>query len=176
MLTLRHLKSVINHAWHTSWLTLVAITLFGAVCLGLVRAFTPLLATQRTNVEHLASIALQQPIHIDSLKIRWHKFLPVLKLTNVVILDKENKHPLLQAEELDLSLDLIHSLLSGQFQIGPATLRGTHLKLEQHEDGTISLQGMGNLPASNDYNPDELMAWLFSIPQISLENVALSWY
>lgn len=174
MLTLHKLKIAISHSWHTLWMTVLALFAFAIVLLGITRALTPLAAQQKPAVEHWVSIILQHPVKINSLKIRWHNFQPIIKLTDVVVLNKSSSHPLLSATELDIGFNILKSLLNNKLQLGSLTISGINLKLQQSEDQLFSFPT--ELLTTNDSNFNELLAWLFSVPKIALKNITVSWH
>lgn len=174
------MKRIILHISHTFIASFLAILLLMAALFSFARAISPLLSTQRESVEYWVSEALDRPVKIGSLEIVWHGLHPVIRSTKVIIFNKRNTHELLETDELDIGVDLLKSFLTGRARLGHIRITGSHLTLKQRQNESFVLVGIGtvssgHLFATSSDALNELIAWLFSEPQISLVDVTLKW-
>lgn len=175
------MKNTLKHFYHTVWLSTLVVVLVLAVIFTLARALTPLLAGQRDSVERWASTLLDQPVQMNTIAIRWRYFTPVLQGKQVVIWNDARTHPLLKVDELDISLDMLGSLLSGHFKLARLRVIGAHITVQQTADGTVQINGINNLlPTAQKQDGvagvDEFIYWIFDERRLILENINITWY
>lgn len=175
------MKNTLKHLYHTLCLSALVIVLLLALVLSVMRAVTPWLANQRDMVERWASQLLAQPVEMQTFTIHWRGLRPVLQGKQVVIWNVAHTRPLLKVDELDVGLNVLASLASGQFKLARVSVVGAHLTIEQTADGAIHINGINNLLPSTVEGTsigglDEFLHWLFNESYLSLENINLTWY
>lgn len=174
------MKRTLVHIHRSLWITIVVVLILLAVILTAARVTSPLLTNQRPTVERLLSTALSQPVHIGSLNLQWEKFMPVLKSSQVIIYDRAETHALLRVDEMEVELDVLESLLTGQLQLGQVTISGAKLAVRQMNDGSIVVNGIGAFTPgqfnSKENNLDALMGWLSMTPKLAFKNIVIDWY
>ena len=131
-----------THIHRSLWISATVVLLALALILTAAHLLTPYLAAQRPTVERWASSLLDQPVKIGSIAIRWEGFTPALKCTQVQILNNAKTKVLLTVDELDASVAVVQSLLSGHLQLGSLKITGAQLTVHQKADGTLRLSGL----------------------------------
>ena len=176
------MKRTLIHIHHTIWITFIFFLMLGALLISVARLATPWLTQQKPLVEKWASTLLGQSVQIDQLAINWDGFEPVLRCDEVIIFNDKRTKPLLRARELDIGINLIRSVFSGSFRLGHLRISGLHLTVVQDKTGHIHINGI-NTPVANTNNTagdsdtvNDAINWLFSEPEISLQDVTLTWY
>lgn len=175
------MKRIIIHIHRSLWITFTVLLMVLAIVLTGAHLLTPYLATQRSTVERWTSTFLDQPVRIGSIKMSWEKFTPVLKCTQVEILNDAKTKSLLKVDELDTSVNVVQSLLRGHIQLGELTIQGAQLTMHQKPDGSIMLNGLGAIRAkqptiASEDSLDTYLDWLLVAPRLSLRNINLNWY
>lgn len=175
------MKQALKHFYHTLGLSLVVIVCALAVLLSIARMLSPLVADQREEIESRLSKALSQPVQIQKIAVHWHQFRPVLVGEQVVIFNDARTKPLLKVNELSVSLNVLQSLLHGQFILGTLRISGANLTLEQAVNGDIRINGVDHVfPVATTANTasefTEFTRWLFSNHHFILENINLTWH
>ena len=106
------------------WIFIAAIIVVVAIVLSAARIITPYLVTQRPEIEQKISAYLQLPVQINNFTVRWQRFMPVIKATNVVIYDDQKKYPLLHVDEADIGINLLKSLWHWSIEPGIIHVKG----------------------------------------------------
>lgn len=171
------MKHTVHHIHRSLWVVLALILLLIALVFTFARLATPYLANQQPLIERAIGSFISQPIKIGSLQVAWHRFTPVIKTTDVIIFDDAKTHPLLKVNEMDLGIDLFHSLLDGTLELGKLTISGAQLTVQQTLENTFVVKGIGTFGGTaNGDSLDNFTEWLFAAPRLSLRNINLNWY
>lgn len=157
-------------------LAICAVVLGGT--LSLAKELLPWLPKHRVLIESFISNALQQEVSIDHIAIGWTRMEPFLQLLGVTIKDpKARTVTVLTLPEVDLQLNLIHSLWHKQFQFSRITFKNATLNLYQdakqqwHLAGSESFSDFTDPAAANSTHA--FIAWLLSIHHLQLEALTL---
>ncbi len=173
------MKRALSHAAHTLWVTCLVLIVLLAVVFSIARALTPLVTSHREAVANWVTTAVGQPVQIGALAVVWHGLQPRLEGKNVVIIDPEEKQPLLAADALEVRLNLLSSILTGSIHIAEVKIIGAQLILRQNADNSVTLISNNNTPTNpspmDDKTFNKVMLWLFKEPNITLEDISLTW-
>lgn len=144
------------------------------------RILTPYLNKQAQGISNLAGKVLHKPVQIKQFSVAWSGLTPTFHGSEVVIWDDTRTHPLLSVQQLNIDIDIFHSLLSGSIKLGAVNVNGVELVAHQTKDNQLVFTGISALfdqtPASNSNDMNELIAWLLAEPELSLANVGLKFY
>ncbi len=143
----------------------------------LLRLFFPYLANSKHFFEKLATEAFQQPVEIGNLEASWSEFLPVMVFNNITVYDKNHHTKLIQAQHLQLSLNIIDSLIHRKPILNKIYLSGIKLVIKQIADNQWEINGI-TLPTGteNTNNPIAgILSWLNKQGQIGLNQVDITW-
>ncbi|MCU7906712.1 MAG: TIGR02099 family protein [Candidatus Thiodiazotropha sp. (ex Epidulcina cf. delphinae)] len=109
------------------------------------------------EIERVAERTAGMPLSIGAMQAHLRGGRLALRFTGVSVLDEQSAEPLLYAPEVFVDIQLLKSLFSGQLQLGSARVIGTKLQLQRLPDGTVALQGLGDV---SDDNPGAVAAVL----------------
>lgn len=139
----------------------------------------PYFETHHQKFEEFASVLVNQPVRVSKIVVRNNGLEPVLKLYDVAIFNETKTKVLLQAQELQIGIDLIGSLFKWNIKPGLLMVRGANFFIYQNKNGELFASGLkGTL---NDSAVDtnsafiEILRWLFEQSKIDLSNIALTW-
>jgi uncharacterized protein (TIGR02099 family) len=126
------------------WLAMAWLVILLAILLTAARLLLPLvdLGDYRQEIERIVEEGVGKPLSIGRMQAELHGFRLALKFNEVVVYNKEDAPPLVQAREIRVDIELLNSLLSGELQLGGGLVVGTKLLIERRADGSVSLQGM----------------------------------
>lgn len=163
------------------WILIAAVIVVIAIVISLARMLTPYIATQRPEIQQKISAYLQQPVQINNFTVRWQRFMPVIKATDVIIYDDQKQYPLLHVDEADIGINLLETLLTGHIQLGSLNVSGATINVRESSDGHISVDGLGaifnkQLAQSKSNNLNDFLNFLFIAPRFSFENITLNWH
>ena len=117
-----------------------------ALLTSLIRALTPWVAQYHTDIENYFSDLLGHKVVIGSMETGWYWFEPVIKLTDLTILNGEE--PVIGAHQLLLGINLFSSLWHWKIEPGILYLEKVHLKIYQR-DNHWDVEGFNNLKDAN---------------------------
>lgn len=159
---------------------LTSSIVFFALVVVIGRALTPYLNKQAQGVSDLAAKVLHKPVQIKQFSVAWQGLTPIFHGTDVVIWDDTRTHPLLSVKQLNIAIDIFHSLLIGSIKLGAISVNGIELVAHQTKDDQLVFTGISTLfdqsSTSNSNITNELVAWFLAEPQLSLDNVGLKFY
>lgn len=162
-----NLKKITHKILH--WINVAIITLALIIAsLFLTLHFgSPQLNKHHEKIEKFTSEAIHQPIKIGNIKIGRHGLIPVFSLQNVVIFNDDKTKKILNAQELQIGINIISSLIKWKVKPGIIVLKGSNIKIDQKEYTEI------------DKNKDktdiakEVLLWLTEQKKIYLENIKI---
>jgi uncharacterized protein YhdP len=144
------------------------------------KILTPYLNKQAQAISGLATKILHKPVEIKQFSIAWQGLTPIFHGSEVVIWDDTRSHAILSVQQLNIGIDIFHSLLSARLKLGAIKVDGIGLVVHQTKDNQFFFTGINALfdhtsaPSSNAMN--ELIVWVLGEPQLILENVTLKFY
>jgi uncharacterized protein (TIGR02099 family) len=155
---------VLRRTLHICWWTLAGVVVTLAVALSAVRLLLPGMSDYREQIESVAANVFKRPVSIGSLDAAWHMFSPVLKLNKVVVTDPQMPGGVLAIDEVEVSLDVVDSLLQRKLRTAGVKVIGTRLELDtdlRHKPRLFPLQAV--------------LDWLLAQDSVALEKVQLTW-
>lgn len=157
-----------------------ALIVFLAILFSVARILLPQVPQYRSRVEQWSSHVIHQPIAIGQMQAGWHGLEPIVRLSNVIIYDQSKQKQLIKAQEVDLGIDLLGSLLQWRIEPGDITLSGLNLVIKQDSSGLITINGItvhsANPTTPSDFKFAELQDWLLSQGRIDLDRINITWY
>jgi len=139
---------------------LAVVLISAAVIFSVLRAALPYATGYKNEIQKEISHQIDLPVEIDSIDAAIHWFSPRLKLINVTIYDKDNKVPLFNFEEAFVELDVIASILRGDFIVDDVGLVGADLSIEKHSESEWSVQGIRFTSEGSSELPDAFIYML----------------
>jgi uncharacterized protein (TIGR02099 family) len=126
------------------WLVMAWLTIALAIVLSGVRLWLPMvdLAPYKAEIERIVEAEAGMPLTIGRMQAELNGFRLSLKFSHFALYEKDKTQPLVQAREVRVDVELLETLMSGELKLGGGLVVGTHLMIEHHADGSLSLQGM----------------------------------
>ena len=122
-------------------ITVVAVTIIlCAVVFTLFRAAIPYITDYGDTIEETLSKELGIPVQIGMVDADIYWLVPRLKLLDVNVFDKQQKH-LLHFEEINVSIDWIKTIEKFRPEVGAISLVGLNLDVERNKKGNYVIQG-----------------------------------
>ncbi len=144
-------------------LAALLVILLGSL-IGIARIALPLLENYRTEIESIAADVLQKPVLIGSIDTAWSGLNPVIVMRDAHIKDADSGNAAVELKELNISFDLIASLLNWKLRSEVVTMKIEGLVIHRQEDGQISL-GLDTLTGNSDYHDvPENLQWVLEQP------------
>jgi len=147
------------------WWTAAVVIVVLAVALSTMRLLLPVMSDYRTQVETVVANVFKRPVTIASVEADWHKFSPVLRLSDVVIEDPQLPGGRISIQQVEVVLNVFDSLLQGKWRTAGIKVIGIHLDV--HTDIRHRLQV---LPLQ------VILDWLLPQDSITVEQVQLVWH
>lgn len=147
--------------------------------LTLLRFADPHLETHHKNLEEFASALIKQPVSVRKITIRNNGFEPVLKLYDVAIFNEAKTKVLLQAQELQVGIDLIGSLFKWSIKPGLLVVHDANFFIYRDKSGELYFSGIKGTLSNSSTIPNssfaEILTWLFEQSNIDLNDITLTW-
>ncbi|MGB6977228.1 MAG: YhdP family protein [Gammaproteobacteria bacterium] len=163
------------------WLGISAaiLLLIFAVMLGVARMFSPYLTRYQPQLETWISNALQRPVTVKQMTIRWRGLKPILVLDDITLWDATKTQSPLNVKELTIGISLLRSLVTWSWEPSSLTLSGAQLIVRQDQQGNISINGIHWTPpagSTGKAESDQLIKWLLTRGRIRVSSVDVTWY
>lgn len=155
---------------------LVVVTILGL--LGLIAAMwlSEEVAERKDEIANWASQKTGYPVSIDSAGLYWFDLIPKLEVRQVKVRQKDSDTPILTAEQVYLSLDLLQTLTSGEPVVADASIRQARLKLERDLEGKIRLTGLeAGRQNQARTSLEEVIRWFSWLKQLELSGIAVEY-
>jgi uncharacterized protein (TIGR02099 family) len=125
------------------WLAMAWLVILFAILVTVARLGLPHidLAPYKDQIEQVVERGAKAQFTIGKVQAELRGFRLVLKFTDVSLSSEDESQPLSHAHEVRIGVELLNTLLTGRLTLGSAAVVGTRLEVEQHADGSISLQG-----------------------------------
>lgn len=171
------MKHLVVDFTHKLLLFVAILAIIVASVFSLLRSFSPWLSHHRPLIEKVISHALQHPVTIERLGIRWTRLQPVLQLQQVEIHDP-SQGALFRLPEMDVQLDVLTSLWQQQWSFNRVVFKDAHLTLYQDPQQHWHLAGseaLVNFDKPNDaHSATAFLAWLLTIKHLQLSQFDLT--
>jgi Predicted membrane protein len=154
------LKAKINKVLHCLSSSIIVAMLVLVILLSGLYFASIRFDTYRVDFAKFVSGIVQHPVQVAAITIGSHGLEPVLRLHDIVIFNDDKTQELLKAEELQVGIDLIGSLVKWQLKPDLLLIRGSKLEVEQDQTGKIILSVF---PPSRLSNPQQKKIKLYLI-------------
>ncbi|HTT08067.1 MAG TPA: YhdP family protein [Gammaproteobacteria bacterium] len=169
-------KRVLLHSLHVLWLTFATLTLALAVAVSVARLWLNDLDSHRHEAAEWLGQQVRQPVDFDHIRVDWHRWVPVVELTNVRVMDEAREHILTRFEKARLTVDVLKSIQRKEFIPGHLTVSGLHLSLSRGEDDSIHIEGISPQRAgTSSLQQNALAYWLQTQHRLTIESAAITW-
>jgi uncharacterized protein YhdP len=165
-------QQLLKFAYKTLLLSLLALLGYAAVAASVVRALTSVLAQQKTLIEKVASVALEQPVRIGAISAGWDGPASSIELQQVTIGTDSATQQALKFSSCAFDISVLNILLTGHVQIEKIEIIGTQFFVHQLADNSFLINGLWTYQLS----PTKNIWWLPENLPITLQNIAFSWY
>jgi len=155
---------VARHVLRFSWLLFAVTVVALAVLLSAARLLLPGMSEYKTDIASAAEKFIHHPVEIGALDAAWRGLSPVLRLQEVVIRDAPLPGNALRVEEVQIGLDIVQSLIQGDWRMAGIKAIGFDLQIE------TALSA-----AEGEAQGLEPLAWLLQQHSIALERVNIVW-
>ena len=154
----------------------VGLLILVAVIESLTWLASPLLKPYRAQIENVSSVFLKHPVTIDHLTLGWSGFSPSVKLHQVMVFDTQHKETLFNIQEVDVSLNVIESILQHKLVMGNISLNNSQFNFVEEANNVWQFQGLDfslKESSSEKMDDNEVLRWVFSAPNLALNNVTI---
>jgi len=155
-----------------SLLAVVVITL--AVLLGLARAVYPMIAEQREQIQLWASEAAGRPVRIARVAVAVEGLAPQFTLYGLSLMGDEGRIPLLELEEVRVTLSMWESLREWRLAPSEVVVVGPEFAIERTASGELQLMGL-TTEGADLVDSRALYGWLLARPRLEIENARIRW-
>ena len=129
----------------TVWFgTLSALLL---TCLLITRAALPLWLEDRENFTTQLELLFNSPATFDQLSGGWAGWSPSLRLKNFVIHDAKGKSNIFSAEEIEIRVNILQSLIQRRLSLKKIRLSDSEFSILREADGSLQLEGSDSMNA-----------------------------
>jgi uncharacterized protein (TIGR02099 family) len=170
---------VIRLLYSRLWLLGAGAAILLAVLLVVARLLTPYAAGYHERIEQRVGELVGQRIEIDTISAAWRGFGPRLQLNDVRLLDAESGRPLVRFARGEVGLDLLASLMRGEWYIDRLVISGVRLTVIRAADGGLTVAGI-EVPAAQAgaaaaAGADQLLAWLLAQGRLAVDDAEVTW-
>lgn len=158
------------------WLAGAALVIVAAVLLSIARLLTPYAAEYHARIEQRVGELVGQRVEIGAVDAVWRGFGPRLRLQDIRLLDTESGRPLLHFARGEVGLNLVVSLLRGEWYIDRLLVAGVGVTVTRDADGRLTVAGI-EMPAADtvDAGADPLLAWLLAQGRLAVSAAEVTW-
>jgi uncharacterized protein YhdP len=150
---------------------------FFALLVALAHSLTPYFTHHVRSIERFAVAILHRPVQISRFSIAWQGLMPVLQGKQVIVWNNARTDPVFKIEQLDIGVDLLKTLLTGELKLGNVKVSGMHLTVQQTKANQFLVSGFSKLFDQDSHDTakgiNAVLAWLLAEPRLSLQNVSL---
>jgi len=139
---------------------LAVVLISAAVVFSVLRAVLPYATGYKNEIQLEISKQIGLPVEIESIDAAIHWFSPRLKLIGVSIYDKKNKVPLFNFREAFVELDVVASVMHGDFIVADVGLIGADVSIEKLSEKEWLIQGIKFTNEGSSELPEEFVYML----------------
>ena len=159
---------------------LAGIALLGATTLAGLRVFLPELGHYRPEIEAWLSRIADRQVEFGTVDAYWRGWTPVFRIKDVRLAGNEAAagapaEPSIRLADLRFSIDPLDLLRSGVFQPREIVASGASLIVVRRPDGTLEVEGLGELAPAGPREGDGLARWIPAQERISLSASSILW-
>lgn len=159
------------------WLASAGALILFAALLAVARLLTPYAARYHDRIEQHVGALVGQRIEIGAISAAWRGFGPRLRLEDIRLLDTTTGRPLVRFARGEVGLDLLVSLLRGDWYVDRLVVSGVHLTVIRAADGGLTVAGI-EVPAAGDApaaGADPLLSWLLAQGRLAVDAAEVTW-
>lgn len=139
----------------------LAVTLISAaVVFSVLRAVLPYATGYKNEIQLEISQQIGLPVEIESIDAAIHWFSPRLKLIGVSVFDEKDKVPLFNFKEAFVELDVIASIMHGDFIVADIGLVGADISIEKLSENEWMVQGIRFTSEGSSELPEQFVYML----------------
>ncbi len=138
------MKRILFRSLSLGWLLVAALVVLGALLVSLSRVAMPLANNYRAQISEQVSDLVGKPIQIGHIDVSWEGTRPLIRLTDVTLLNPETQTAILGFKQMNLTLNLWRSLRQLKLTLENLTLKGTAIELTRTRDGALLIRGFEN--------------------------------
>lgn len=158
-------------------IAIIGLVLMLALLVLAFRVFTPYLENYHKDFEYHVGEFIKQPIEIKKISIGNRGLEPVFRFHDVSILAENKRDKLLQANEMELGIDLIGSLVNWKIKPGLLVVKGSKLTINQNKDKRFEIYGVSKNTADiigNNNSSGNILLWMFDQSKIFLDDIEVN--
>ncbi len=153
------------------WLVLATLLMLAGLLVVLLHVFIlPRIDSFRPDLEHLASTAVGEPVHIGRLRVIQPGWRPTIAMDDVALLDSSGQ-PALQVQRIEADLSLAAALRMGFDRV--EVFRPV-LQAQRLANGQLEVAGI-RLTQGKQGDSGPALNWLLSQPVLSIVNGSVHW-
>jgi uncharacterized protein YhdP len=156
---------------------LASSVVFFALVVVVAHILTPYFSHKAETIERFAADLLHKPVKIDRFSVTWQGLLPVLQGEHVTVWNDSRTQPLLQIKQIDVGIDLLKTLLTGDLKLSGVNVRGVAFIVQQTNDNQFIVNGMRSFANQSENetatNLNDVLRGLLAEPSLSLQDIGL---
>lgn len=139
---------------------------------------TPVFNRHLPDFETWTSKTFNTPVKIAHVYLSWSGYEPALTFEEVNILDKVTHQPKISIHRIKCTFDLFHSLFSSRLFLKKLSIFGINLTIHEEAAGKFNIGELYGISINDSLTgasikTNDLAAWIFSQPKLSLHEVSI---
>jgi uncharacterized protein (TIGR02099 family) len=155
-----------------TYVTAASVILVAAVVV-LSYFFTPLLDEHKSEIEVWAGDLLKMPVQIQKVRLSWYRYQPEISLNQVVLFNKETKHPIIQIKKVMVFFSIPQSIWHRTLVPTGIMISGADVNVYQKASGEVALQGLTFASDQSETKFTDVIGWLSQMPRLILNDIDL---
>lgn len=155
----------------------VALVIFIAILVTVVRLMTPVIDKHRADFEKWASDLLEIPVTIDKVNVSWYGYQPEISLNQVTLLSKDTNEPELQIQKIRIFFSIPKSIWNWKPIPSGILVSGADINIRQSASGEFTIQGFPSFggfeqqPYKREAKFYDILSWLSDQPRLILRDI-----
>jgi len=133
---------MLKKAFHLLWMLLVTLLALIALVLTAARVWIPEVSAYRVDIEQAASQALNKQVSIGRMKAAWRGLNPVIRLTDVELIDPAGRDETITIREIRITVDAEKYLSQQVIGLAGIDVIGADFTLVRDVDGSFYFEGL----------------------------------
>ncbi|MHB1949182.1 MAG: YhdP family protein, partial [Gammaproteobacteria bacterium] len=160
---------------------IATVIILAALIVSVGRMLTPFLNDHLPNFESWSSELLHVPVKIDHVGISWNIYEPEIVFDRVTMLDTKTQQSRFAVQQIKVNLNILRSLFTLKPVIQTIKVSGAHLTIRQPTTNKIFIDELKELAVTDNETVipshfDEVLAWIFTQPNLILEDIDILYY
>lgn len=133
-------------------------------------------AKRKDEIASWASDKIGYPVNIGQAGLYWFDLVPKLEVRQVEILQKQGDKPIITAEQVYISLDILQTINQGEPVVADARINNAKLAVERDAQERFRLTGLGKVgPRQTATTATDVLRWFSWFDQIQLNDIQLDY-